>query len=232
MNKDQIEKLIDDANLSSTASFRIREWFVQNPIAPTVVGLSDEQMTDISNYLWKNMSIFTPQHCNNLLIHWAKTQTFSKSEVKEVQVGLSDEQIVSFISFQQSNKGLHYQEAYKEWAKTQTFAQPPQFTPNWDDAPKSATSCQVTRVWLDALGIPVEFKVLIDEQRPNPPAPSPVVEVWQVWKEKKEPHEITIVAIGKNKIYDTICYQYTESRVIEIRCNDDFLAKFERVGGE
>jgi hypothetical protein len=80
MNEEQIEKLIDDANLSSTASFRIREWFVQNIQEPVVVGLSDSQMTDISNYLWKNMSIFTPQHCNNLLIHWAKTQTFAQSE--------------------------------------------------------------------------------------------------------------------------------------------------------
>jgi hypothetical protein len=81
MNKDQIEKLIDDANLSSTASFRIREWFAQNTLVSTetkVVGLNDSQVKALGKVIHQKSMNLTLFEAETLVESWLKTQTFSQ----------------------------------------------------------------------------------------------------------------------------------------------------------
>jgi hypothetical protein len=243
-------------------------WFGEGSLQePVVVGLSDEQVHEFIDAWHKS----TRYDAVGVYKDWAKTQTFAepydleslriatdlhdraaegfKNVVKEitVPVGLSNEQILGFISEWFNSDDIDAIEVYKEWAKSQTFAQPvvgnsdTRFSPDWDDAPKSATSCQVKRVWLDALGIPVEFKVLIDEQRPTPPAPK--VEVGQVWKYKNSTYVVTGIERikGKTKIGTEwvddleLVHYHRGTNLVSIefqaytRTMEDFLTKFEQV---
>jgi hypothetical protein len=193
MNKEQIEKLIDDANLSSTASFRIREWFEQNPIKPMTVGLSDEQVSSLAFKLHGNLSY--------------------------------DGRV----------------EVVEKYIKTQTFAQPQQFQPNWDDAPAIAEEVCITVHWADKDSNIIKSKILIQEQRPT----SSDVEVGQVWNHKETGNEYmvdeVIVLEGKTKIGewtdDLTLVVYNPSNVkggckskdIYRRPIEDFLAKFKQV---
>ena len=188
MNKEQIESLIEKVKMSHVQALLTREWFEQNPIKPAIVGLSDSQMTDISNYLWKNMSIFTPQHCNNLLIHWAKTQA---------------------------------------------FAQPQQFQPNWDDAPDESV---IARIWVEYVNKHnvslVHREILAQYEHPKPPAPCVVFNVDYIYKNAK----YSVVSTGKMKVgndwIDCVNYTNDDHSKDYTRTLEDFLAKFERVGGE
>jgi hypothetical protein len=149
-------------------------------------------MTDISNYLWKNMSIFTPQHCNNLLIHWAKTQTFAQSEP---------------------------------------------FQPNWNDVPKGTEFIRIVTEYADKNHRAISAsEILAQFERPTPPAPK--VEVGQVWRyvsEGKSGDDYTINTLTRMKIgedwVDAVSYFQMLGDTIYTRTIEDFLAKFERVGG-
>lgn len=147
-------------------------------------------------------------------------------------VGLSDEQIIDLASeLALASDGLctFYEQEVKGWLSKQTFeaskSQP--FEPSWDDAPAGTDYYELNYSWFNKFGNLTGCGVLEHIERPNPPTPS--VEVGQVWKDRKEIDGITVIGLGKNKVYDTIAYQYTESKVIEIRCSDDFLSKFEKV---
>ena len=197
MNKEQIEKLIDDANLSSTASFRIREWFEQNPIEPVVAGLSDEQVDDFID-------------------------TWHKSD-RYYAVGV-----------------------YRDWAKTQTFAQPQQSQPNWDDAPVWAEWLAQDEnsgwTWYETRPKEVRGYFSTKDRCENTvlkstnwkesvqrrPIPAPVVEVGQVWKSKRY-DDVTseIIKIEGDSL--SLWNEFLGKHEIEL---SDFLAKFKRVGGE
>jgi hypothetical protein len=108
----------------------VEQWLEQNPLVSVetkVVGLTDEQVAEAfaSPYIPKDIR-------DDLIVifkNWLKTQTFA---VREIPVGLSDEQIQSLVDYTYCDSDTF--NTIKEWAKTQTFAQPhQQFQPNWDD---------------------------------------------------------------------------------------------------
>jgi hypothetical protein len=217
MNKQQIEDLAERINAEPAKCYRVKliEQALEQ-IPPVVVGLSDKQVKDLAG------NFFDDEYTSKQIKRWLKTQTFShynnEGKVYELDGSVTDYRELyekaadSFVSLEEEYSKLKAQ----------------QWQPNWDDAPKSATFCQVKRVWLDALGIPVAFKVLIDEQRPTPPAP--IVEVGQVWEYiGKEvyitPTRFTVVDVSEDGV---ICEQNTSFMIWKGPLSD-FLAKFESV---
>jgi hypothetical protein len=226
MNKDQVKALIEfvissrkdeEMNIVEVCCL-INEFFERNPQEPTVVGLTPEQADSFMTFWHDNES------CNYIKVYkeWAKTQTFSNYN-NEGKVYELDGSVTDY-------KGLYeraadsFVELEEEYSKLKAQL----FEPNWDDAPEEAV---IARIWVEYVNkhnVSLVYReILAQYERPTPPAPK--VEVGQVWEDKKESDEIIIVALGKNRTYDTICYQFTESKVIEIRCFEDFLAKFEQV---
>jgi hypothetical protein len=167
MNKEQIESLVEYAQMTSVQALRVLYWFEQNPIEP--VGLSDEQVIALVDSLQKlvleNRLGSLSARMRVLIDGFLMTQKSEKSEIKEVPVGLSDEQIQSLVDYTYCDSDTF--DAIKEWSKTQTFARPVEFSdvelsdayqrlmedyqdlrkelkaqflnqPNWDDAPEWA----------------------------------------------------------------------------------------------
>ena len=102
----------------------ITEWLEQNPIEPVFVGLTDEQVTQfIEKY---NIHPLIGVHLKD----WQKTQTFAQPEVKEVVVGLSEDQInelhdaIHRNEYNQVGEYLPYNDVVRNYLKTQTFAHP------------------------------------------------------------------------------------------------------------
>jgi hypothetical protein len=101
-----------------------------------VVGLSNEQVVNLENYLNSD----DREHCTfrAAIIDWLKTQTFTQPS--PVVVGLTEEHIRAFTKEQFPEWAEHaFVKRILDWQKTQTFAQPAigitDSRPNWDDAP-------------------------------------------------------------------------------------------------
>jgi hypothetical protein len=146
-------------------------------------------------------------------------------EVKEAPVGLSDEQIQSLVDYYTYCDSDMFN-TIKEWAKTQTFAQPQPFQPNWDDAPAGAEIYQISYVWLDKGGKWIYGNVLDEIKRPAPPAPK--VEVGQVWRHINMGFAVTVVDVEYGIEF---LFVGDENLHGDVDTVDNFLAKFERVGG-
>jgi hypothetical protein len=188
-----------------------------------------------------------------------KEQTFTAPEVKEVPVGLSDEQIDGLIQHFKDegilqNK-LNHAWVIKDYLKTQAFAIPEvqpvsalssayqclladnlalakelkqlkaqQFTPDWSKIDDDSTidGCKIDLVWTCCGGL-IERETLTTFERPTPPAPR--VEVGQVWGFHGSSVEIVMVTEFQ------IVMKSIETGNLSIDDIEDFLAKFERVGG-
>ena len=139
MNKEKVRELA--AKLFTECGLHIpkgesviKEWLEQNPIEPVVVGLSDEQIEQLAHetfqfveeFFCENEDIPVAGDYTHHLKSWLKHEDFAQPEVKEVVVGLSDEQVNAFACYY----GLSTTEQsklrceLKKWQKTQTFAQP------------------------------------------------------------------------------------------------------------
>ena len=106
----------------------ITEWLEQNHPEPVVVGLSDKQVVELHQAL----SIAPPERMPKAVIKdYLRTQTFTQPEVKEVVVGLSDEQVdllgcllyPASKTFERARECYGYQNAIRDFLKTQTFTQ-------------------------------------------------------------------------------------------------------------
>ena len=213
-----LNKTAEDAICSTIVP--IQKWLEQNQPEPVVVGLSDEQMEDLC-FQVANVTKNT---------HW---------------------NIEGFI---------------KKWFEKQTFTQPQQLKPSWDDAPDWANwlaqDFNGSWNWFEekpeiVSSISTKFKTTkltvacFDntnwqqtlEQRPTPPAPK--VEVGQVWRclsnnQDYRIHEIDVLE-GETKInggewqkdMQLVAYRPVKACEVKIyhRTLEDFLAKFELVGG-
>jgi hypothetical protein len=119
MNKEQIDDLANfiwEGGLHlADIKGSVEQWLEQNPQKPVVVGLSDEQVAEAfaSPYIPKDIR-------DDLIVifkNWLKTQTFA---VREIPVGLSDEQIQSLVDYTYCDSDTF--NTIKEWAKTQTLS--------------------------------------------------------------------------------------------------------------
>lgn len=243
MTKEQIEALADfiaDGTVFKSNGFEIKitEWFEQNPIEPAVVGLSDEQKKSVINRFADNFCIQryrVEQSFNDLY----KNLTFKPQEVKEVVVGLSDEQVEllskninncfesGFISFTPND--------IKLWLKSQTFSQPDYtnggwkgkydslridydelkaskfqlFEPDWGIIPSYVDTVELVLNYFNC----GECKFLHSYDRPKPLAPS--VEICTRWKHKKSGVVYFVDCIGKqwvseNNWVESVTYRKTE----------------------
>jgi hypothetical protein len=128
MKKEQIIKLKeyvisnrkDDETSIVEVLCLIDEWFEQNPIKPMVVWLSDEPLVEFQ----RAYNASDKECIHEIYKEWAKTQTLAQPEVKEVPVGLSDEQARELLRFYDNsqNESSTRIETYHEWAKTKNFA--------------------------------------------------------------------------------------------------------------
>ena len=179
----------------------IIEWLEQNPIKPTVVGLSDDQILGLEKYLNSEREQNT---FRDAIRDWLKTQTFTQSRV-----------------FTDSEIQQKYIELYDDYQSLLIDKQ--QFQPNWDDAPDNAVFCDVIFRFFDDYAKPVhEEPLLMTVARPKPPAP--VIEAGQVWKSN---YSVEILGV------DTVIrYRHENDVCCTAEGIEDFLARFERVGGE
>ncbi len=126
MNKYQIDDLaieiLGTTRVLEAYKETLTEWFEKNPQEPVIVGLSDEQLKDCLS----KISCGTRQDMINTFKTWYESQIFVQPEVKEVPVGLSDEQIWDLANHLDGEcSSRHNMDKFiKEWAKPQTFVQP------------------------------------------------------------------------------------------------------------
>lgn len=231
MNKEKIDDLANyiwEGGLHlADIKGSIEEWFEQNPQEP-VVGLTDEQCDIFGGIIDDEEGT---NYVGKYLKEWLKTQDFAEPCTCGINLGeVRDNLHKDFLSVCRERNNLQDE---LEQLKAQ------QFQPNWDDAPDRAVNRQITHCWYDALGIPLEYKILLDEQRPKPPAPK--VEVGQTWKYTKSGKLYIILALGDMKSeddeavcfpdwVDSVTYRCNESNRVFTRTLDDFLDKFEQVG--
>ena len=208
VEKEKIESLVDyllQNSKLSTLNEKITQWFEQNPQEPIVVGLSDEHVKSLAEYIYGKS--IGQQHC----------------------------------------KGL-YDMVIGTWIKTQAFVQHRKFQPNWKDAPEWANWLAMgwrgnwtwfedkpllmdSGFWSGDVSTDANFKyeflATTLQQRPTPPAPK--VEVGQVWRTNDEfKNKFEIIAVGQIEVV----IQSKFNLLFEVKELKDFLAKFERVGGE
>jgi len=225
MNKEKIDDLANfiwEGGLHlADIKGSVEQWLEQNPQKPVAVGLTDEQVADAfaSPYIPKDIR-------DDLIVifkNWLKTQTFA---VREIPVGLSDEQIQSLVDYTYCDSDTF--NTIKEWAKTQTLSTESKmkFEIYWDDAPAGAEIYQLSYVWLDKGGKWLDGNVLDEIKRPAPPAQK--VEVGQVWRHINMGFAVTVVDVEYG-----IEFLFVEDENLhgDVDTVDNFLAKFERVGG-
>jgi hypothetical protein len=274
MNKEQFARSVFDSINSDRDGFKnlFENWFEQNPIKPTVVGLTDEQVEGFMSF-WSDSP---SSDYIGLYKEWAKTQTFAQSrvftdsEIQQKYMELYDDYQSLLLDKTEIEKKLEvagdnasvpesvymtlWNEKYEiedelEQLKLQ------QFQPNWDDVPENANFITVDNdgmtAWhelepyieeaMDAWGSDGENGIIFNTKRqvfkrPKPPATT--VEVGQVWMHNsKTGCDYFVTTIGKFKdshdeCVDSVTYHSKVSDRYYTRTRDDFLAKFQRVGGE
>jgi hypothetical protein len=136
----------------------ISAWFEEGlKQEPVAVGLSDEQAISLIKFRDSTIS----DNCLRIYKDWAKTQTFTTPEVKEVPVGLSDEQVNGLIQHFKDegilqNK-LNHAWVIKGYLKTQAFAIP-------EVQPVSALSSAYQCLLEDNLALAKELEQLKAQQ--------------------------------------------------------------------
>lgn len=204
--------------------------------------MNKEQIEDLANYIWEGGLHLAD--IKGSIDYW-----FEQNPQEPVVVGLSDEQADSFLTFWHEQDSCNYIDVYKDWAKTQTFAQPQQLTPNWDDAPADANFITIDndgmRAWhklkpeFDIVhgtwGSDGSNGIIFNDNSQKlfkrPTQPTPKVEVGQVWTNIKTGKSYVIYCLTKTKItnewIESVSYQLGEE--IYTRKLEDFLAKFTLV---
>jgi hypothetical protein len=109
------------------------KWFGQNQPEPVVVGLSDEWVYELGDKLVALLADDyrpTVGEFNYTIFQFLKYKTFPQTEVKEVPVGLSDEQVDDLCGDIADNimeGGAYFNDmaiVIKRWQKTQTLKEP------------------------------------------------------------------------------------------------------------
>lgn len=236
----------------------ITEWLEQNPVEPVVVGLSDDNVWSLAEAFVDDNAL-TMQEMFDSYGEWAKTQAFAQPEVKEVVIGLTDEQIDNLVVW----LGVGFVTAtkvatrVKEWLKTQTFEQ--QYKTDGfaemqlDEAGieyralkaelEQLKSHKFTPNWDDAPKKASYARLSVEwlnngyqqiafnvlSQHERPKPTLPTIEVGQVWR-SNDSHEI---AYERAKIIgvddEAVAYRFNEIGKIGVFDIEDFLAKFEQV---
>ena len=227
MKKEKIKNLIGKVNVSHAQAVITREWFEKNP-APQVElrALTDSEIQQ------KYIALYDDYQ--SLLID---KKELEQNQIAPVVVGLSDEQLKDFyVSGFDWTSAHSFIKTYKEWEKTQTFAQSNVFEPNWGNAPAESVGVQIILDFYDRRHQSVRCSdVIATIPRPKPTLQ---VEAGQVWVHHTGTGFDYIVEsigmfndVGNNQV-DSVTYKSKASNNFYTRTMSDFISKFERVGGE
>lgn len=211
----------------------IEEWLEQNHPKPKVVGLTDEQLSDFwcNAKYWGDHDSFISSFKN-----WQETKSLKEPctcglalDLKESKISLHQ----SFVSVCAERDQLREE---LEQLKSQRLI------PNWNDAPSTATALAqdengAWNFWVnqpsvangawDGIGTKYPAKVNSNwkqtlQQRPKP---TPQVEVWQVWHDKELNIDVEVSDVSQWVTVRTKQGGQWDGDI------EDFLARFERVGG-
>lgn len=200
----------------------IEEWLEKNQPEPVVVGLSDEQSLKLAEYI-----CFYTQNKNTdykwLIDAWLSKQTFAHPDkLLERQFNLAMEELEHLKSQQQKPS---WDDA-PEWANW--LAQNEDGTWFWfEEKPVIPTDGFFTNGRNNLRSEPVFSNTNWQQTLEQRPKPTRQVEVGQVWKSVKLNVSAEIVDLKDD---DCIVVWNDFLGRLEIK-KDDFLAKFERVGG-
>lgn len=125
-------------NFKGDIHFLICEWLKQNKPCQVVVGLTDEQISTLTEVV---AGIDNIARIENRITGYLMTQKFTTSSVNEVVVGLTDSQIkglsFSLLNFNMNlNKSIP--DTIREYLDTQVFTKPKEVLvpqPDWDQSP-------------------------------------------------------------------------------------------------
>jgi hypothetical protein len=190
--------------------------------------MNKEKVRDLARYLHTNfggteklITEFFEQNPQELVVVGLSDEQVERLQIElELEGGWWHKKIQDWLKTQNivlpfSNQQLNDIEDYKEWYKTQ------QLTPNWNDAPKSATHCRLILDWCNKEHQTVRGDLIFEEQRP-----APKVEVGQVWKYKEFDEDVKIIFVSEQSV--GIVMRHNEEEFNKL---DHFLAKFELAGG-
>ena len=120
MNKEKVRELVELLDSEPTRRYRIviaECWLEQNQPAPVVVGLSDEQVIEVSKYVGKVKNVM---NIDTAIRVWLKTQTFAQHR--------------AFDDSELSEKYMNLYDDYQSLLIDKANAN--QFEPDWDKIPK------------------------------------------------------------------------------------------------
>ena len=89
----QIRELANVARLGASSNFiddhikAITKWLEQNQIEPVVVGLSDEQVSELSDFISDDEYRHTSKLRTDVIHESLKTQTFAQPQLKRLLLG-------------------------------------------------------------------------------------------------------------------------------------------------
>ena len=223
MNKEKVRELIIGIRgfyTSEDAMGMALKWLEQNQSEPVVVGLSDEQVYSLYDYLANAENGFVVAYKE-----WAKTQTFAQQYKTD-----------GFAEMQLDEAGIEYRELQSrydqlggdfialngEYVKARNELEQlksQQFDVNWDDAPAGANFAALEFGWYKARPNNVLRVVEIFER----PKTTPQVEVGQVWEALNMKFTVNQYVLG-GRDSEVICvsdngFEYKGTLA-------DFLAKF------
>jgi hypothetical protein len=187
----------------------IEQWLEQNPVDPVVVGLSDKQVEDLSNFIQRY------QHRNGTVTsieNWLKTQTFTQQYKTD-----------GFAEMQLEECGIEYRALKKEFEQLKSQ----QFTQNSERALIDIKHMIRSSMIQSRFGI---FDKILDVIE-SVIKPTPQVTVGDIWMHKKTGNKYYIDGFCKTKICDDWCksvmYHVGDARYT--RTLSDFVDKFEQV---
>lgn len=209
MNKEKVRELATELRKCGGNNEQlITEWLEQTPVEPVVVGLSDEQILDLTKYLKNDCTRGQKMDMSRLITDWQKTQTFVQHR--------------AFDDSELSEKYMTLYDDYQSLLIDLSLQKKQQFLPNWDKIPVHADWYFVSESYCE--NEPTLNCVIYKEQRPQP---TPQVEVGQVWKLENVAYEVSAITQINGEKY--VVVRVCDDWLFPSYTMSDFLAKFERV---
>ena len=222
LTEKQIKRLVAYIDVSSESlyddivTFLETQTFAQPEAKEAPVGLSDEQICELADYISDADYEHHFKSKSEVITEFLKTQTFADTYEDKYNDLYEDCQSL-IVDKMLVDKEL-------EQLKSQKF------TPNWDDAPTDATLCRINRVYENEHGVMLTSKKIFREERPKP---TPTVEVGQVWKHKETGFDFVVNVF--QEVADCYCvcaYNKPSDDSLQLNWEGNhinFLTKFEQV---
>lgn len=189
----------------STIGDAVTNWFKQNPVKPYVVGLTDNQVTDLCGFLFRSNG-----EKYYLITQWLKTQTFEQPttlpNVHETVIGLNARQFKHILM----NTRPIGDFKLSEYLDSQKFDNEllHKFDADWDNAPANANGYIVLERWYDKNGTRVGGNTLYKEQRQTNLITVNGFEVEDGCKDWKDGELMFVVSLESDQLFKIVLYSH------------------------